>query len=115
MSSYVKGQDTIFKIGDIYNGIDKEKHKKLLEFYLEKEIPKPLDNSDCENCLLNGFCSPGLSCISSLYDLTETAYEYPKVLCRYHQILFKNSLLKVLATAEINNIVFNNNIKTGGD
>lgn len=108
MSSYVNGENTIFKIGDIYNGVDIDKHKKLLHFYLENSQPQPLNiDNDCNNCLLQGFCSPGFSCVSSLYDITNSMYKYPKVLCRYHQILFKNTLIKILATAEVKGINFN--------
>lgn len=83
----------IFYIGDIYNGIDVEKHFKLLSKYYE-DINTPILDK-CKNCLLQKTCYGNKNgcCPSTNMSLFGDTHKNSDIRCFFHQLIFKTSLL----------------------
>ena len=84
----------IFYIGDLQNGINPERHSKLLKKYIE-EINTEQPNK-CLNCLLNNTCYSTSSgwCPSTNISLFNTTHQISDIRCFFHEITFKTSLLE---------------------
>lgn len=101
-------EDTIFKIGNIYNGIDSELHQKLLEEY-SKTISMSCENpKECDVCPLNICCKNGLSktCFSANYCNCDSLCTQGLVDCRWQQIHYKEALNLISIMMRENNILF---------
>lgn len=81
-----KDINDLFFIGDIYSGIDKNKHLKLLAQAEDKE--RNNNHLDCENCPIKNFCS-GRICPSTCYDMSGQATTSNDITCYWHIILYK--------------------------
>ena len=81
-----------FYIGDIYNGIDTEKHKILLNDY-NKEVSITCEDSKlCENCIGRMSCIHDI-CPSVSHDLFNNFFIKPKVDCLYNIWLEENAII----------------------
>ncbi len=83
----------IFYIGDIYNGIDPEKHANLLSKYIQ-EIDNPIPEK-CLECRLKDTCYGNASncCPSTNNSLFNNTHQISDIRCFVHQELFKTGLL----------------------
>lgn len=91
-----KGEKSFFYIGNIYNnGIDINKHKKLLEFYINEQIKEQKNRKkECINCLLQNICNGNyLICPSTDYDLFEDMNSINNITCEIRKIYIENSIL----------------------
>ena len=75
-----------FYIGDIFNGINIDKHKIILNDYYKKSIMKCEDENFCEECLNRINCTDKL-CPSVSYDLFNNFYTKPKIDCLFQNFL----------------------------
>ena len=81
-----------FYIGDIYNGIDIEKHKVILEDYSKAEMITCEDAALCENCGRRLSCLHD-TCPSVSHDMFGNFFIKPKVDCFYTQWLQENAIV----------------------
>lgn len=84
-STYIEEND-LFYIGDVFTGIDEEKHLKLLNKYLEKEhiVPK---NGDCKNCICFDICNRHV-CPSKNYTLHQDMNINSDIICHWKKTIF---------------------------
>ena len=82
--------DGYFYIGNIFDGIDKEKHNKLLSDYNKKFIHKCKTENKCNNCELQHICQY-YGCPSSNYDITGNMLISPDAECEWKKILYLNA------------------------
>lgn len=87
-----KDLKNIFYIGDIYNGIDTQKHMALLEKYTQQAIAQCENKSLCTNCKLRNICT-GFSCPSSSWDLYESFFIDSEIHCLWYQWLFDDAIV----------------------
>lgn len=80
-------ENDLFVIGDLDNGINKDKHMELLATIDGKEHRFNV-NLDCENCELRPFCS-GRICPSTNYDMTGHPYVSNDITCYWHILTYK--------------------------
>ena len=85
-------KDNLFLIGDIYNGIDVEKHSKLLSFYLKFEELQCVDKELCKDCLLRQGCIDKPICPSMSYDIFKNFFLITKIDCLFQQYICENTL-----------------------
>lgn len=81
-----------FYIGDIYNGIDVDRHKIILDDYNKAEKIICEDNSLCENCTCRLSCIHE-TCPSVSHDMFGDFFIRPKVDCLYAQWLQENAIV----------------------
>lgn len=81
-----------FYIGNIYEGIDVEKHTRILEAYNQQAILTSEDESLCATCKLRQTCIDDI-CPSVSYDMFKTFLKRPKVDCLYYQWFFEDALI----------------------
>lgn len=81
-----------FYLGDIYQGIDVERHKQLLGAYHKKAIMTCEDNSLCNNCSLRSTCIDDV-CPSVSYDMFKDFHIKPRVDCLYHQWFLEDAIV----------------------
>lgn len=102
-----KEESNIFYIGDIYNGVDVNKHLKLLELFAFSKKPKCMDEKLCECCPITTPCKMfRLTCPSTMYDLRKDFYHTEKIECIWTQELIKNCLCLMKILTEENNQYF---------
>ena len=83
----------IFLIGDLTNGIDKEKHLYLLNKYYNSPENKCVNTSICTNCILKMACNGyNKSCPSTDFDLFHNFYQKAEIQCIWEQEFYKNCL-----------------------
>lgn len=98
---------SIFYIGDIYNGIDKNKHLNLLTKYSET-LNNECENKDlCINCELKSLCKNRV-CPSTALDITGHFNIATELHCLWNRWLYINCLLLMRNMVENNNQTFNN-------
>lgn len=102
-----QGKNSIFYIGNIYSGINREKHTKLLELYQNNTKRICEDYKLCENCPLRSMCLND-GCPSSSYDLFENFFKETKTLCLWRQWMFNNCTLLMKEMVNKNNPLFKN-------
>ena len=92
----------IFYIGDIYNGIDPERHKYLLSKYFT-EINNPIPEK-CQNCIIKNTCygTCDSCCPSTNYELFGDTHQVSDIRCFFHQQIFKTSLLTTYILNKLN-------------
>lgn len=100
------GKNNIFYIGDLKNGIIKERHNNLLKRYSKQAIMSCEDKSYCENCLLKDYCI-GFNCPSSSYDLYKSFFIDSKIHCLWQERMFSNCIttLEVLLKEKNNTFI----------
>ena len=93
----------IFYIGDIYNGIDVDRHTKLLSKYCQDINTPVLDK--CKNCILQRTCYNNMDscCPSTNMSLFGDTHRNSDIRCFFHQLVFKTSLLTNGIISQLNN------------
>lgn len=83
----------IWTIGDIWNGIDENRHINFLNNYLSKPIPTCLENPErCNNCSIRDYCvMPG--CHSREWDISKQPGNIPIISCIWNEFLYQQALL----------------------
>lgn len=99
-STYENEQDDIFYIGDIYNGIDEERHLRLINKYIN-DMEKFFDKQNCEDCDGRFHCAMG-SCPSLSNRLFNDFSKNPEAFCEYRRILGRITRI-LLMKAKIDN------------
>lgn len=91
-------QESRFYLGNIYDGIDQEKHASLLKEYMEVERVTCGEYPEyCDTCPLSNICGT-LNCPSSSYDVFQTFSKDHYIHCFYRRMLnqFSTITLKYL-------------------
>lgn len=79
-----------FYIGNIYSGIDVEKHKKILNDYINSDIV--CEKKDfCNSCYLENICTKG--CPSTQKDMFNNMGQLAFVRCYYDNLIMSNAIL----------------------
>jgi uncharacterized protein len=94
-----------FYIGDIFTGIDIEKHSKILKDYQEKGIMKCEKEEKCEECVLRRVCIHD-NCPSVAYDLFKDFKIRPEIDCEWHKMLFEDAITVMKMMKQENNMLF---------
>lgn len=94
-----------FYIGDIYSGIDIEKHSQILKDYEEKGIMFCENKEKCENCVLRRICIHD-NCPSVAYDMFKDFKIRPEIDCEWHKMLFEDALIVMNMMKQENNELF---------
>lgn len=104
-SSYIEEKD-LFYIGDVFNGIDEEKHLKLLNAYLKDEHIKPA-NKECdkENCICYDICNRN-TCPSKNYTLFKDMNLNSDIICHWKKICYYSAENLLERAAKENNKEF---------
>lgn len=101
-----KDEKNIFLIGNIYSGIDVDKHIKLLEEYNKEGYAFCEKPELCENCYFKTICH-GYNCPSGAWDTYKNFKENSYVNCIWLQTIFKYSVITMKILKEENNELFN--------
>jgi radical SAM protein with 4Fe4S-binding SPASM domain len=80
-----------FYIGDIFNGVNKERHKKLLSDYATLAAIECEDKNLCSNCKLRKTCKHEV-CPSVSHDLFDSFFIKPKIDCILGQTMYDDAL-----------------------
>ena len=80
-----------FYIGNIYDGIDEEKHLKILEDYSKSIMIECEDKSICENCKMRSSCLDDF-CPSVSHDIFDDFFIKPKIDCLLFQYLIDGAI-----------------------
>lgn len=80
----------IFFIGDIFSGIDINKHKNLLETYYNGPSPFCKNKNLCLNC--PRFCE-GNVCPSTNLDINNNFFQRAEIVCLFDQYVYNNCLI----------------------
>jgi uncharacterized protein len=102
-------ENNLFYIGDIWNGINEERHLKLLEYYNGEN--KIYCNNECEKCYISHICQ-SISCPSTNYALTGSPLNRPRAMCDWLRILYNVASNLVLNAAELDSDNFINFIQS---
>ena len=81
-------ENNIFYLGNIFTGINIEKHKQLLSNYSFTQNEHCINLEECLNCPLQKKCI-ATACPSSQFDSFKTFSLVSDIACKWHQILFK--------------------------
>lgn len=94
-----------FYIGDIYNGIDREKHLQIIQDYWKNAIIKNKNSQKCESCELRQVCIEE-TCPSVSYDCFGNFFTRPTVDCLFHTWMFENAIVVMDMLVSENNTTF---------
>ena len=83
--------NSLFYIGDIFNGIDKNKHYQLLKKYTSQAMQKCENQEECNNCPLRYTCQDSC-CPSVNLDIFNDMFCHSIVDCRWQKMLFFNAI-----------------------
>ena len=100
-----KSTDNIFYIGNIYNGIDREKHISLLTLYHRPQSARCENLQLCTNCELLNICTD-FCCPSVSYDLYQDFFIDSEIHCLLLKWLFDNSTILMQNLVTCNNKLF---------
>lgn len=83
-------------IGDIVNGINQKKQKKILKKYQKDYRKYPYNILKCHNCQLRPLCCNGalMGCASTSLALFNNFHKVSKIKCELTKILYKDFLLQ---------------------
>ena len=99
------GIDSIFYIGNIYNGIDINKHNTLLFNYAHQGLSVCENKKICENCILRINCY-GHACPSSSQDLFQNFNTDNEMHCLWFQHMCRNAAVLMKVFTDKNNNTF---------
>ena len=102
-----KDLKNIFYIGNIYNGINKTTHIKLLKKYNSNQQLLCINKKLCDNCDLRNICST-FTCPSTSWDLYNSFFLSSEILCKWRQFLFFNARVLMHYFVKENNQLFKN-------
>lgn len=100
-SSYIEEND-LFYIGDVFNGIDIDKHLTLLNAYMKDNHIKPINNTCDENCICYNFCNRN-TCPSKNYTLYKDMNLNSDIICHWKKTLYWEAELLLTRAAKENN------------
>ena len=100
-----RDEKNIFLIGNIYTGIDQEKHYNLLNKFYNTKNESCINNENCKNCLRKEICSAA-SCPSTNWDLHQCFNKTNDINCFWHELLFEKALNLMNFLVEENNETF---------
>ncbi len=83
----------IFKIGNLKDGINKDKQLKLIQSFINSDI-KCENPKVCDNCKFSNECRVHM-CPSTCYDLFNSFNQKTEVACRYRNAFTNNALLLI--------------------
>ena len=87
------GHDSFFYLGNIYDGIDIEKHKQFLQEYVDVEKVTCAEKPDyCNNCPLASLCGE-LNCPSSSQDLYHSFAKDSYVHCFWLRTMYEQAIV----------------------
>lgn len=86
-----KDHKSFFYIGDIYNGINKELHQRLLDEYGKEAFSTCEDPGYCENCPLQTQCHI-FACPSTTWDLYQDFHQDSKIHCFWIRTMFDQAV-----------------------
>ena len=102
-----KSNKNIFYLGNIFqDGIEPERHKKLLNIYYNVVKDHLIKKEQCNHCGLQKYCAEtNMFCPSVLIDIYNNMQSIPDIVCFSNQCLYENSLLtlSVLLSVQNNN------------
>ena len=98
--------DGYFYIGNIFDGIDKERHAKLLADYSQQFTHICQTPGKCDDCILSKVCHK-YGCPSTNYDVTGNMLISPDVECEWKKMLYTNAKNIVEELVKTNNKIFN--------
>lgn len=109
-SSYIENND-LFYIGDVFNGIDIDKHLVLLNSYMAEEHIKP-NNSECnpEKCICYDMCNRN-TCPSKNYTLYKNMNLTSDIICHWKRVCYYTAENLLEKAAKENNQNFKNYLK----
>jgi radical SAM protein with 4Fe4S-binding SPASM domain len=81
-----------FYIGNIYDGVDVEKHKRILEDYTQPAAMTSQDPKLCETCIVRHACFHDV-CPSVSHDRFNTFFTRPTVDCLYQQWMMEDAII----------------------
>lgn len=85
-----KTNKNIFLIGDIFTGINKEKHMKLLSLYKNGQTPVCTNEDLCKNCIR--LCEKNC-CPSTNLDMHNNFFIRSEIVCRYDKHIYENCMI----------------------
>lgn len=95
-----------FYIGNIYDGIDVEKHKIIVEDYGKEEAIYCQEPEMCENCIVKYECLHDI-CPSVSHDRFNHFFTRPKVDCLYQQWMMQDAIVAMdILVKQENNQLF---------
>lgn len=101
----------MFQIGNIFDGVDIDKHINLLQNYIDNtHITECIDSSMCDKCPLRPLCISYV-CPSSSWSSFGNLYTNGKSYCHWNQIIFKYCALMMHILTEENNEAFHTYLK----
>lgn len=101
----------IFYIGDVFTGIDKTRHKRLLEEYKKEKHPICKDDPErCNSCQFYNFCASHY-CPSHNFNNGNAAIENKLITCIWKEFVNNLAIVLLEQAKEENNTVFLNFLK----
>lgn len=98
-------EDNLHYIGDIYNGFDVERHKRLLSYYRDEEVTCCKDG-ECESCIYKYLCSTG-HCHANSYLITGKSNNKAYARCVYDRSLLEVALsVDAILDGEVDSIYY---------
>lgn len=94
-----------FYIGDVFNGIDKEKHLKLLEEYNRYAEIMSEEEDRCEGCEMREFCVT-TTCPSVSHDMFNDLLLRPRINCLFDSWIYDGCLMAMDYLSKQNNSLF---------
>lgn len=85
-STFINTND-LFCIGDVYNGINEQKHLELLNKYLEDEHISSINKDNCLNCICYDICNRNV-CPSKNYTLHKNMNINSDIICFWKKTIF---------------------------
>ena len=86
-------ENNLFYLGNIYkDGIEKEKHLKLLIKYAFSKTPIN-EKKQCQTCKLRNICIPNISCPSVNNEIFNDPGYISDIECFFHNLYYENSLI----------------------
>lgn len=95
-------ENDIFKIGNIYTGVDNAKRMALLSLFKKSAIK----GVSCDTCLMNAICDGG--CVANNYLISGDVNQMPEMLCYWYQILLEEAIRVSRVLGEEKNECFKN-------
>lgn len=94
-----------FYIGNIYDGIDQEKHKKLLEDYTKASKIVSEKSGNCDTCFMRRTCVADV-CPSSAHDVFGNFFTRAYIDCEWHKTIAQDAITLMDMMVQQNNQTF---------
>ena len=90
----------IFKIGNIYTGVEDDKRIALMERFDSTKIARP----ECEKCMYNRICDG--DCVANNYLLSGNVNKVSEIMCWWKKLLLQNAIKIMTTLGDENNEMF---------